>query len=187
MSGNTLVAKVVTPYARALFDFSFEKKIIYQVTEDFQNLEILLGETPLLIDYLNNPVVNKAEKREVLIKSLHSQVSTEVLQFLMVLVNCERINLLKPIITHYLELVYKVASIKIIKISTAFIFTKLQKKTLIQKLKKLTNAQEIKLIITLDSNLIGGFLIQIDSKIMDFTVKARLQNLAKHLDTVLEI
>jgi F-type H+-transporting ATPase subunit delta len=105
----------------------------------------------------------------------------------MVLVDRDRINLLKSVIANYLELVYETASIKTIEVSTAFPFTNLQKNTLIQKLKELTNAREIRLIINVDSNLIGGFLIKTESKVIDFTIKNQLQKLAKHLDTVLEI
>jgi ATP synthase F1 delta subunit len=62
-----------------------------------------------------------------------------------------------------------------------------KKNTLIQKLKELTNAREIRLVVNVDPSLIGGFLIKTESKIIDFTVKNQLQQLAKHLDTVLEI
>ena len=68
-----------------------------------------------------------------------------------------------------------------IEVSTAFPFTNLQKNTLIQKLKELTNAREIRLIITVDSSLIGGFLIKTESKVIDFTVKNQLQRSSKTL------
>jgi F0F1-type ATP synthase delta subunit len=42
-------------------------------------------------------------------------------------------------------------------------------------------------VINEDPSLIGGFLIKTESKIIDFTIKNKLQQLAKHLDTVLEI
>jgi F-type H+-transporting ATPase subunit delta len=187
MSANPLASKIAAPYARALFDFSVEKNIMHQVTADFQNLEIFLDETAELTDYLNNPVVGQEAKREVLTKALQSQVNTETFKFLMVLVNRDRINLLNSVISNYLELVYETASIKMIEVATAFPFTNLQKNTLIQKLKELTNAREIRLIITVDSSLIGGFLIKTESRVIDFTVKNQLQSLAKHLDTVLEI
>jgi len=58
---------------------------------------------------------------------------------------------------------------------------------LIKKLKELTNAREIRLVITVDSNLIGGFLIKTNSRVIDFTIKNQLQKLASHLDSVLEI
>ena len=187
MSKNPLASKIAVPYARALFDFSVEKNIMHQITADFQNLEIFLEKTAELTDYLNNPVVRQDAKREILAKTLQSQVNADTFKFLMVLLNRDRINLLKSVIAKYLELVYETASIKMVEVSTAFPFTKLQKNTLIQKLKELTNAREIRLVITVDSSLIGGFLIKTESKVIDFTIKNQLENLAKHLDGVLEI
>jgi F-type H+-transporting ATPase subunit delta len=187
MSANPLTSKIAVPYARALFDFSVEKNIMHQITADFQNLDTFLNEASELMDYLNSPVVKTEAKREILAKTLKSQINTETFKFLMVLVDRDRINLLKSVIANYLELVYETASIKMVEVSTAFPFTKLQKNTLIQKLKELTNAREIRLIINVDSSLIGGFLIKTDSKVIDFTIKNQLQQLAKHLDTVLEI
>ena len=187
MSANLLASKIAAPYARALFDFSVEKNIMHQITADFQNLEIFLDESTELTEYLNNPVVSKDSKVEILIKVLESQLNVETFKCLMVLAKRGRINLLKSVISKYLELVYETASIKMIEVSTAFPFTNLQKNTLIQKLKELTNAREIRLIITVDSSLIGGFLIKTESKVIDFTIKNQLQQLAKHLDTVLEI
>ena len=187
MSTNPLASKIAAPYARALFDFSVEKNIMHQITADFQNLEVFLNDTTELKEYLSNPLVSQQAKTEILGKVLQSQVNTETFKFLMVLVNRDRINLLESVISNYLELVYQTASIKTIEVATAFPFTNLQKNTLIQKLKELTSAREIRLIITVDTNLIGGFLIKTESKVIDFTVKNQLQRLAKHLDTVLEI
>ena len=187
MSGNPLTEKVAVPYARALFDFSVEKNIMHQITADFQNLDIFFNESSELTEYLNNPVVSQKAKREVLAKLLKSQINTETFKFLMVLVDRDRINLLNAVINNYLELVYQTASIKMVEVSTAFAFTNSQKDTLIQKLKELTNAREIRLVTTVDPTLIGGFLIKTESKVIDFTVKNQLQQLAKHLDTVLEI
>jgi len=187
MSIDPLSSKIASPYARALFDFSVEKNIMHQITADFQNLEIFLDKTSELTEYLNNPIVSQEAKREILTKTLKSQVNTETFKFLMVLVDRDRINLLRSVIASYLELVYETASIKTIEVSTAFAFTYLQKNTLVQKLKELTNAREIRLVITVDPSLIGGFLIKTNSKVIDFTVKNQLQKLAKHLDSVLEI
>jgi F-type H+-transporting ATPase subunit delta len=140
-----------------------------------------------LTDYLVSPVVKKEAKREILAKTLKSQINTETFKFLMVLVDRDRINLLSAVIDTYLELVYQTASIKMMEVSTASAFTNAQKNILIQKLKELTNAREIRLVINEDPSLIGGFLIKTESKIIDFTIKNQLQQLAKHLDTVLDI
>ena len=187
MNKNPLAAKVAAPYARALYDFSVEQNLMHQITADFQNLEVFLTQTPDLTDYLNNPLISSGQKQELLDKTLKNQLNNETFKFLSVLVQRDRINLLKPVITSYLNLVYELASIKMIEVSTAFAFTNLQKNTLIKKLKELTNAREIRLVINVDSSLVGGFLIKTNSKVIDFTIKNQLQLLAKHLDTILEI
>lgn len=187
MSISPLTSKVAAPYARALFDFSVEENIMHQITADFQSLNVFLEETESIVLYLQNPTVNKEAKRQVLRKALESQINTETFKFLMVLLDRNRINLLRVIVLKYLDLVYEVASVKMIDISTAFEFSDPQKEALIQKLKTLTNAREIRLTINVDSNLIGGFLVKTPSKVLDFTVKNQLVQLAKHLETVLEI
>ena len=187
MSANPLTSKIAVPYARALFDFSIEKNIMHQITADFQNLDTFFSESSELMDYLTNPVVKQETKRKILEKTLKSQINTETFKFLMVLVDRDRINLLTAIIQNYLKLVYETASIKMIEVSTASAFTNSQKESLIQKLKELTNAREIRLVINVDPSLIGGFLIKTESKVIDFTIRNQLQQLAKHLDTVLEI
>ena len=187
MSVDPLSKKIADPYARALFDFSVEKNIMHLITADFQNLDIFLSESAELTEFLDNPVASDEAKRDVLTKTLESQIDAETLKFLMVLISRNRINLLRSVIAKYLELVYETASIKKIEVTTASAFTNVQKNTLIQKLKELTNAREIRLVITVDSTLIGGFLIQTESRVIDFSIKNQLQKLAKHLDTVLEI
>jgi len=127
------------------------------------------------------------KKQEILEKTLKSELNTETFKFLLVLVKRDRINLLDSVIDSYLQLVYRLASIKMIEVSTAFAFTNKQKNMLIKKLKELTNAREIRLVITVDSSLIGGFLIKTNSRVVDFTVKNQLQKLASHLDSVLDI
>ena len=187
MSTNTLALKIAAPYARALYEYSVDKNIMHKITGDFQNLEIFLNKTNELTNYLNNPIVQNNDKRDILNKLLKSQVDEETFKFLLVLVDRDRINLLQPIIDNYLKLIYELASIKTIEISTAFPFTNKQKNMLIKKLKDLTNAREIRLIISVNSDLIGGFLIKTNSKVLDFTIKNQLYNLANHLDISLEI
>ena len=187
MSANPLTTKIAVPYARALFDFSVNQCIMNQITDDFQNLEVFLKKNPELTQYLNNPLISSNVKREVLVKTLQSQINAETFKFLLLLVDKNRINILDSVIAGYLALVYEIVSIKVVYLSTAFPFTKFQEDALVQKLKKLINAKEIRLITTIDPNLIGGFSIQTESKVIDFTIKNQLQKLAQHLDTVLKI
>lgn len=183
MSRNPLASKIAVPYARALYDYSVEQNVMHKITADFQNLE---GKIVVALDVQNEteeliPVFTSKDQTERIFISEHLG------KFFRVLVKRNRLNLASEISKNYLELVYKTASVKMVEVSTAFPFTTVQKLNLIKKLKELTNAREIRLVINVDSSLIGGFLIKTNSKVIDFTVKNQLQLLAKHLDTILEI
>ena len=187
MNANPLAAKIASPYVRALFDFSVEKNILHQIVSDFKNLNIFLDENTELIEYFNNPVISQEAKRQVLTKTLKSQLNPETFKFLMILVDRDRINLLHSVVKGYLELVFQTARVRKMEVYAASQLTESQQERLVQKLKDLTGARAVQLDILVDSRLIGGFLIKTESKVIDFTVKNQLQKLAKHLDTVLEI
>ena len=89
------------------------------------------------MDYLNNPIISVEEKTEILNKTLKSQLNDATFKFLLILVNRNRINILQSVIESYLEVVYNVASIKMIEVSSAFTFTNRQKNTLVKKLKRI--------------------------------------------------
>jgi F-type H+-transporting ATPase subunit delta len=175
MSVNTVGLRVAVPYARALFDFSVEKHIMHKITDDFQKLSDLLDDTSELTKYLNNPIVSKDAKRDILTKAFKSQVDAETFKFLMILVTRNRINLLKAIIDNYLKLVYELASLKVVEVLTAYDFTASQTTALNEKLMKLGNTNNVRITVNVDPNLIGGFLLKTESKIVDFTIANQLQ------------
>ena len=69
MSKNPLAAKIATPYARALYDYSVDKNLMHQITADFQNLEVFLNENPDLTNYFNNHLISSNQKQELLDKT----------------------------------------------------------------------------------------------------------------------
>ena len=105
----------------------------------------------------------------------------------MVLLDRNRISYLDVIAERYLELVYELANIKIVEINSANELSDEQQQNLILKLKEMTKAKEIKLVLKINPNLLGGFLIKVNSQVIDLTIKGQLTELAKHLDSVLEL
>ena len=106
--------------------------------------------------------------------------------FLFLLADRKRINYLETITERYLELVYDLANIKIVEVTSANQISEEQQQLLTEKLQSMTNAKEIKLLITLDSTLIGGFLIKTNSQVIDLSIKGQIKELASHLDSVVE-
>jgi F-type H+-transporting ATPase subunit delta len=92
-----------------------------------------------------------------------------------------RTSYIKPIVEKSLELAYQYARVETVGVTTAIPLSNTQQETLIARLKKMTNADQIKLEITVDPNLLGGFLLTIRSKIIDTTIRGQLQQLSSYL------
>jgi F-type H+-transporting ATPase subunit delta len=189
MSENPLKLKMAAPYARAIFDYTVKKNMMHLMTADFQNLDtfLKLKEANEFLEYLDNPIVSKKSKRIIVIKILKGQVNPETFKFLMFLVDRGRINLLREIVITYIEIIYQTARIKLVELSTASSLNYAEKESINRRVTKMLNARGLRLVITVDPTLIGGFVIKTESKVLDFSLKNQLQRLAKHLDTVLEI
>ena len=83
----------------------------------------------------------------------------------------------------FLELSYKQESIEIAKITSSIQLTAEQQKEIAEKLKTITGAKQIKLALKVDPQLIGGFTIEIGSKMIDTSIRGQLKQISYLLGT----
>nr|YP_009295792.1 ATP synthase CF1 delta subunit [Schimmelmannia schousboei]AOM64727.1 ATP synthase CF1 delta subunit [Schimmelmannia schousboei] len=183
MSTQSIISKIALPYAEALLEIARDANLIKHTNQDISVIATALSESTDLKQFLSNPLIDIEAKKNVLNKLLLNQVNDFVLKFLLVLVDRRRISLLSTIIEKYLELAYSLESTIVAQISTAVALTELQQDTLVDKIKQLTNSQHVKLVINIDSSLIGGFIIQIGSKVIDTSLSGKLKQIALYLKT----
>jgi F-type H+-transporting ATPase subunit delta len=100
----------------------------------------------------------------------------------MILVDRSRIEIFELIAHKYLTLSYKYLKIEIVDILTERILNDEQKIEIIEKLKLITNANEIRLVIKEEKNLLGGIIIKFGSKIIDLSLKNQFKKLATELE-----
>ena len=112
-------------------------------------------------------------------------LSNHTKKLLMLLIDRSRIGVFEAIGHKYLELTYKYVKIEVVQLKSAFALTDEQEKQIIEQLKKRTGANEIRLITTIDENLLSGMIIQIGSKVIDLSLRDRLKKLATQLETTI--
>ena len=101
--------------------------------------------------------------------------------FLLLLVERGRIEVLEQIAQKFLELSFKQESIEIAKITSSIQLSAQQQKDIAEKLKVITGAKQIKLALKVDPALIGGFTIEIGSKMIDTSIRGQLKQISNLL------
>jgi F-type H+-transporting ATPase subunit delta len=99
----------------------------------------------------------------------------------MLLVDRGRIAFLDGVAQKFLELSYKKDSIEIAKITSSIQLSGQQQKDLAEKLKVMTGAKQIKLALRVDPKLIGGFTVEVGSKLIDTSIRGQLKQISSLL------
>nr|BDA97223.1 ATP synthase CF1 delta subunit [Cryptomonas borealis] len=177
---NPKNTKIAQPYAEALIQ-SIAQNTLDKTISDLTIISSTINNSGSLKKVIINPLLNLQTKKTILSSIFSDKLEGKTLRFLLVLCDRGRISHLESIIEKALELAYKAAHIKTVKLITAIPFTHSQQEAIISKLKKMTGAEQIKLEITINNNLIGGFIVQVNSKTIDTSVQNQLSQLGFYL------
>ena len=174
----SIVTKGAEPYAEALLDLAKSNGSLKETTNDMNIVSQFLANSSDLKKFLGNPLITRDAKKNVVKDILGEQISGSTLKFLLVLVDKGRIEVLEVIAQKFLELSYKQDSIEIAKITSSIQLSAEQQKTIAEKLKAITGAKQIKLALKVDPQLIGGFTIEIGSKMIDTSIRGQLKQIS---------
>jgi len=172
------VSKVAVPYAEALLDLAKSTSSLKETTNDMNIISQFLTNSSDLKKFLSNPLIVRDAKKNVVKDILGEQVSEATLKFLLLLVDRNRIAQIESITQKFLELSYKEESIEIAKVTSSVKLSAQQQKNLAEKLKVITGAKQIKLALKVDSQLIGGFTVEIGSKLIDTSIRGQLKQIS---------
>lgn len=183
MSNQSIISKITVPYAEALLEISQNANLLQKTSKDLSSINLILSESKDLRLILLNPLINVSIKKDILKQLFSKEVNQFILNFLLVLVNKRRISFLSAIIEKYLQLVDKLESITVVELSSAVELNEDQQKKLVENIKLITKSTNVKLVVNIDSSLIGGFIIKIGSKVIDTSLAGKLKRMSFYLNT----
>lgn len=176
---NKLIV-VAKRYSKALVKLAKDDN---ELNEIYSNL-ILVSETiescNELQIFLSHPSISKEEKKEVLKEIFSQQISQNVLNFLYILMDRNRVFALNAIIHSLKALIDEKYNLVTIKAISAVEISEELKQKLKGKLESIYQ-KEIQLETSTDENLIAGMVLKIGDKIIDGSVKSKLDNMKKEL------
>jgi F-type H+-transporting ATPase subunit delta len=172
------VVKIAEPYAEALLELSNSNDSLSETTNDINIVSQFLANSSDLKKFLGNPLITRTAKKNVIKDVLGEQIDSKTLTFLMLLVDRGRIAILDTIAEKFLELSYKKESIEIAKVTSSIKLSTEQQKNIALKLKSITGAKQIKLALRVDPKLIGGFTVEIGSKLIDTSIRGQLKQIS---------
>ncbi|MBE5883766.1 MAG: F0F1 ATP synthase subunit delta [Lachnospiraceae bacterium] len=176
------MAKLVSKtYGEALFEIAIEENKAQELMEEIGAVQKALKENVELDKLLKHPGIPKQEKMQVMDNIFKGRVSDELTGFLQIVISKERYNDLQAIFQYFIDKVKEVEGIGVAYVTTAVELTEDQKTAVQSKLLQTTAYQTMEMHYSVDSSLIGGMVIRINDRVVDSSIRTKLNDMTKQL------
>ena len=169
-------------YADAFLAYSQEFIGRDKAIADLKNLKMLIFKNPEFVKFISNPQISFQEKSEVIDKIFSQNFSSELRDFLKLLLDKNRIGLVIDI-CDYVRLVYAHQEAVEAVLKSAYPLDLENISKLKDKMEKKIK-RKLNLYLEIDPDLLGGVQIRVGNKLFDGSVKRRLVELRERLMTV---
>ncbi len=173
-----LTAKV---YGDALFSLALEEDKLDGLLEEVKTLKACLGENPELSKLMNHPKIVKDEKLQILKDIFAEQISTDLFGFLNIIVEKDRYNELPSVLEYFINEAYEYKKIGKAKVTTATQLSDEQKAATEKRLLETTSYETMEVSYEVDEALLGGMVIRIKDRVVDSSIRTKLNELTKEL------
>lgn len=164
-------------YATALFELALEQKAADEVAGDLQGLGALIDESADLLRLVRSPVLTRAEQSRAMAAILEKAgVHILTRNFVALVAANRRLFALPGMIRAYQQLLAAHRGEIAGEVISA---SQLSNAQLDAVRKQLAQAmgQEVQLESTVDESLIGGLVVRVGSRMVDYSLRTKLQNL----------
>ena len=173
------LATLARPYAAAVFKRSKETQASAKWSQSlaFMSAVLLNDDISVVVD---NPKVNKQRLSALMLDICQGHANEENENFLKLLVHNNRLSLL-PTIAKLFE-AYKAEDEGYVEVEvfTAYALSKEAKQNFTTTLEK-TLGKKIHMNVAVDKSLIGGVLVRAGDRVIDGSIRGRLQHMQKAL------
>ena len=175
-----LVAK---RYGQALFDVALELNKLEDFKEEINEVAKVFEGEDKLRTIFEHPKLSKTEKKDIIDSLFKGRVSTEILNLMYIIVDKGRERYLSSISKEYTILSNEKQGIIEAKAITAHDMSDDEKNKLQEKLSS-KFGKKVELTNVIDKSILGGVLVRIEDKVIDDSIKGKLEKLEKSLKDV---
>ncbi len=176
------MAKLVSKtYGDALFQLAMEEGKGPQFLEEVECIRQVLGQNPQFGRLMLHPGVAKQEKLKVIQDVFRGRVSDEMAGFLELIVQKERYGDLDAVFQYFISQMKEEQRIGIAYVTSAVELSEAQKGRVLDRLLATTDYLSMEVHYAVDPGLIGGMVIRIKDRVMDSSIRTKLEDLTKQL------
>lgn len=165
-------------YAKSLIDLATELKQLDVVHEDMQVLQAILKNRDFVL-MLDSPIIKSDKKNKIISAITGGKISKISETFLKLLCNKNRESNLPGIVASFLTQYNTLKGLHNAKLTTASPISEELFDSFVTKIKTSSSIDHLNLETEVDENIIGGFVLEMEGKLIDASILRDLNDVKK--------
>ncbi len=179
-TANLGISVVADRYAAAMIELAQKQDMLDTVNSDLYLVKDVINSSPELQEFIDHPILSGEEKKDSLEKIFSGAVSEYSLNLIRLLADKNRLFILQFIPDYYNKLLCEKRNIDTAEVITAIEIDETVINRVKEKLEKLFR-KKIEIAPKIDREIIAGMIVKIGDKVIDGSVKSKLENMKKQL------
>ena len=174
---STGISGLAERYAAALFELADERHALDAVAGDLRELRAMLAASSDLARLVRSPVLSRAEQGKAMAAIADdAKLSKLTADFIAVVAHNRRLFAVPAMIEAYLDKLAARRGEVTAEITAAQALSETQQNTLTDQLRRVVGSR-VAIDVNVDPSLLGGMIVKIGSRMVDGSLKGRLQRL----------
>lgn len=179
------MAKLVSKtYGDALFEIAMEENKLDLFLEEVRTVQTAMGENPDLFKLMTHPKVVKEEKIKVIEDIFSGRVSQELVGLMRMIVDKDHFDEMDEVFTYFVNQVKEYRNIGTADVVSAVELNEAQKSAIEKRLLETTKYVTFEIHYHVDAEIIGGLVIRIGDRVVDSSVRTKLNSLTRELTKI---
>lgn len=171
---------VAKRYAVALFQLAKEQNIIDQIENELLVVKEVFTANQDLLEVLNHPKV-KSETKKSIVKDSFANVSQQVVNTLLLLVDRNRANVLAEVVSHFVQQANEYRGTEDATVYSVRALSEAELSAISASFAKKIGKKSLRLQNVVDKTLLGGVKLRIGNRIYDGSVSGKLERIERQL------
>jgi F-type H+-transporting ATPase subunit delta len=175
---DPMMASVAGRYAFALFELASEQRQLREVEQDLVNLQNMLDGSEDLRRLVRSPVFTAEDQsRAIAAVAERASLGALTVNFLKLIARNRRLFALRDMIKSFRALAARLRGEVSADVTSAHPLGDAQLQALKDALRTSAGGKEVQINTRVDANLLGGLIVKMGSRMIDSSLRTRLNNL----------
>jgi F-type H+-transporting ATPase subunit delta len=166
--------RLASRYAKSLLDLTVEQNSLDSTLKDMQTIDRVCKTSHDFTNMLRSPIINADKKHSIITAIFGNSISALSNAFVSLLINKGRESNLPEIAEAFVSQYNVMKNIKTVKLTTAVAVDDKVKNNILEKVLSGMPNNAVELETVVDEKLIGGFVLEMEDKLFDASVRKNL-------------